>query len=138
VLATPNVILKKGRKEKAGGECRDFAKLLEWSLLQVSRSLNRSQEMKDWGALDEESFSVRMVMDSEARHDWVDVLLPVGVGDRQIFHRISLDTTQYETYTPLFPRRTGTSTNVLSIYKRQCHKVEACLEIVNCRFGVGL
>ncbi|MBI3555604.1 MAG: hypothetical protein HY074_05020 [Deltaproteobacteria bacterium] len=128
---TPSAVLENAKAGRPGGQCRDFAKLLEWSLLHVNRSPTLSEEYRKWGALDEDSFSVTRVNDAGHGHAWVDVLLPVGVGDKQVFHRLSLEPTNHkEHYVPLFQRRLGLSKEELDRYHDECVVVRKCADAV--------
>ena len=127
-LMTPGIILGRAKAGKPSGVCRDFAKLLEWSLLAVNRSPALSEELKNWGGLDEDSFMVTQVFDVGSRHAWVEVLLPVGVGDAQVFHKMDLDTTFYKAYSPLYQRRTGPSERGLDALRTECRAVADCVQ----------
>ncbi len=130
-LDTPATVLENAKAGKPGGQCRDFAKLLEWSLLHVTRSPTLPAEYQKWGALDEDSFSVSRINDAGSQHAWVDVLLPVGVGDKQVFHRFSLDSTFHEKhYVPLFQRRLGLSKEENDRYHDECVAVRKCADAV--------
>ena len=132
-LMTPSKILNRAKQGKSGGVCRDFAKLLEWSLLQVNMSPTLSPELKQWGGLDEDSFSVQTVADSSAGHAWVEVILPVGSGEKQVFHHLHLDSTWYKTYSPLFPRRTIIPESQRRQLTEQCRAVSSCVQDLELR-----
>jgi hypothetical protein len=123
-IMVPGNVLKPAKRGKPGGVCRDFAHLLVWSLMHVYRS----PESNTFGGLDEDSFLPKFVADVQAGHAWVDVLLPVGLGDEQVFHRMSLDSTYYDSnYAPLFARRQGLPKAELERKHAECVAVLDCV-----------
>lgn len=128
VIFTPNTILKRAKAGLAGGVCRDFSALLTWSLMQVNRSPELSPEIRSWGGLDEDSFFARQVSDVPARHAYVEVALPVGKGESQIFHHITLDTTYFKIFSPLFRRRSEITPAYRAQLLTECQTALTCLE----------
>ncbi|HXH73926.1 MAG TPA: hypothetical protein VNJ08_03105 [Bacteriovoracaceae bacterium] len=128
IFSTPGRTINKTKDNKAWGQCRNFAQLLEWSLLQVNRSPFLPEDMKKWGALDEDSFMPKFVHDEDAGHAWVEVSLPVGIGGKQEFHKINLDTTWYKDYTPLYPRRGVVDAGKRNQLLAECSKVLSCVQ----------
>ncbi|MBI3555385.1 MAG: hypothetical protein HY074_03860 [Deltaproteobacteria bacterium] len=133
-IMTPSRLLEDAKAGRAAGVCRDFSKLLEWSLLKVNRSPAIAEPLKSFGGLDEDSFFASQVVDVGAGHAWVDIDLPVGMGDKQVFYKISLDTTFYDAYTPLFHRRQGLSQARRTEEKTECRAVQDCVQKVALKY----
>lgn len=129
----PGAVINKAAKDGVGGQCRDFALLLYWSLLQVAR---HPDDRRIYGDLGENSFSVSPQFgdgkfDDEyvGFHDWVRVHL-AGRDDsyRLYFVRFDLDNTFYpKAFTPLMPRQQNFSERDLAKRKNTCDQLVRCL-----------
>lgn len=120
--------LQRAKSTGIGGQCRDFARLLTWSLMEVQRSPKISSQYRSWGTLDKNSFSARTVFSNSPEHVWVEVKIPKaegkGIGD---FDAIHLDSTYYEDFAPLYPRHSGVSKTKRMEIQKGCKSVLACL-----------
>lgn len=121
----PGNIINNAEKRGTGGVCRDFASLLQWSLLQVSR-----YEGSKSSALGESDFSSDFISGTvpEGGHAWVRVNMPqFNKGRITGFNTFDLDTTWYQTFSPLFPRNSGLSQANREKAINQCHQISQCL-----------
>lgn len=124
---TPNNLLDSAKEEGSAGVCRQFASLLYWSLLQVSRWRDSSS-----AALSEADFSPELIFANSTAgpHAWVRVNLPKRDESthRILFEQLDLDTTWYpKHFTPLMPRKQGLSAETRRKNLEQCNHVLACL-----------
>lgn len=121
----PENLLQNSQDRGTVGVCREFATLLRWSLLQVSRHPKSNSS-----ALGPMDFSAEIVSGATpvGGHAWVRVNLPVIKNGRLInFTRFDIDTTWYPQFTPLFPRRSGVSDKNLRRLRQECDEVASCL-----------
>lgn len=128
----PENLLENARSRGTVGVCREFAALLKWSLLQVSR-----HPTSQGGALAATDFSSTFMggylpgsngWQNSVGHAWVRINLPVIRDGRLIdFTHFDLDTTWYPRFTILFPRRSGLSATNLERARRECHQILQCL-----------
>jgi hypothetical protein len=128
---TPENLLENYKRRGSVGVCREFARLLAWSLLQVARH----KDSKCMGLCDTDfSYDIKggQLTNNEGvtgSHAWIRINLPVFEnGKLKDWHHFDLDTTWYpQTYTPLFPRRLGTSKKTRLKALRQCEQIRTCL-----------
>lgn len=129
----PENLLANNRERGTVGVCREFAALLQWSLMQVSRHPTSKSS-----ALDEKDFSSTLVggtvpgsngWKDGGGHAWVRINLPVFKNGRLLdFTHFDLDTTWYpKKFAPLFPRRSGVSQANRRKLIQQCGEVVDCL-----------
>lgn len=126
-LGTPGNLIDTAAREGSAGVCRDFAALLQWSLMQVARYSGSTR--MDLGPTD---FSSEMKTGSTPAggHAWVRVNLPNHDAQGRIigFNRFDLDTTWYpEQFSVLFPRNSSLSEANRTRLVRECSSVVNCL-----------
>ncbi|MFS4459768.1 hypothetical protein [Bdellovibrio sp. HCB2-146] len=124
---TPENLLNSKKKYGTAGVCREFASLLQWSLLQVARHPSSHQ-----GGLSEKDFSSEVVTGAPGGtgHAWLRVHLPVHNANGMIlgFHNFDLDTTWHpETFAVLSPRESGISTEQRWNLINQCQQIQQCI-----------
>lgn len=132
LFTSPKDIILKADEQGAGGVCRDFAKLLYWSLQQVQRPEGATSS---FNALDTNSFSVSSKMGAGSvdgkgyAHAWLRINLPHRRNGHLEFERFDIDTTWYsKRFTPLLPRHQGWSDQNLSRMQSQCRRVKECVD----------
>lgn len=126
----PSNIINAAEKTGTGGVCRDFASLLQWSLLQVARgphSKNSALEPNDFSS--EFITGYVPVNGGTGGHAWVRVHLPQynSTGQLTGFNNFDLDTTFYSDFSPLFPRLSGLSPENQQRAVRECTQIISCL-----------
>lgn len=132
---SPEALLNKAASDGVGGQCRDYALLLYWSLLQVAR--HPDDEKTGLGGLSEKSFSLEPVHGNGkfndkyvGFHEWVRVNLPrknPKTGQRY-FEKFDLDATWYrKDFTPLMPRHQNFSNKEIIDHKNKCDRLVSCL-----------
>lgn len=118
LVLKPEVTLEKG------GVCRDFARLLEWSLLQVARSSSESKSAEVF------SYEFQSASGKGGGHAWISVNLPIRSLDRKRteFSRIDLDPTNFtDKFVPLPPLAQGQPESRIDQYANTCAKIISCL-----------
>lgn len=129
----PENLLKNKTLNGTVGVCREFASLLQWSLMQVSRHSD-SKNM----ALNKNDFSSEIILDAVPTskdsdeiggHAWVRINLPIFKNDQIVdFTHFDIDTTWYPgAFSPLFPRRSGVTSNTQERAKGECKEISKCL-----------
>lgn len=128
----PENLLASAKRNGTIGVCREFAGLLEWSLMQVGR-----YEGSKNAALDTTDFSVDMMAGTVpgangwkdgGGHAWVRVNIPVQKNGGIDFTHVELDTTWYgDNFTPLFPRRSGVTEKTRKRAAKECRAIQRCL-----------
>lgn len=129
----PGNLINSAEKTGSAGVCREFASLLQWSLLQVARHPD-SKGM----ALSPTDFSSEFMYakvpgpkgwDDGWGHAWVRVNLPRfnSQGALEAFDRFDIDSTVYPQFSPLYPRRTGISNEKRIELLEQCKEIQECL-----------
>jgi hypothetical protein len=129
---TPNNVLNNAETRGTGGVCRDFASLLQWSLLQVARDSDSRS-----GPLGPHDFSSDFIANDittldgrRGGHAWVRVHLPQYNNRGKLigFNNFDLDTTWYpKIFSPLFPRLSGLSEQTRIKATLQCNEIVECL-----------
>lgn len=124
---TPENILNSQKKYGAAGVCREFAALLQWSLMQVARHPSSKT-----GGLSEKDFNSEIATGAPGGqgHAWVRVHLPVHSETGMIlgFQEFDLDTTWHpERFAILSPRESGLSNADRQTLMRQCQQIYSCV-----------
>lgn len=130
---TPGNLLNRVDNMGTAGVCRDFAALLQWSLMQVYRHPSSTGP-----ALGPTDFSSEVVTgaipgrrgwEDTQHHAWIRINLPQFDGQLlDGFHHFDLDTTWYsEQFSPLMPRRSALSEENRTKALGQCEQIQACL-----------
>ena len=132
IFTSPRDIIIQADKEGAAGVCRDFAKLLYWTLMQVQRPKG---EKSNFSQLGKNSFSVDFIVGfgkvnaNKYGHAWLRVNLPHKRNGFLEFERFDIDTTWYtKRFTPVMPRHQGWSNKNLKKLHNQCKKIKECLD----------
>lgn len=123
----PFTMINRAAKTGIGGQCRDFALMLYWSLLQVAR---HESDQTGLGGLGPNSFSVSAIYgsgqygDKKVAHEWVRVHVP---GKNRTLNSFDLDSTWYRnTFTPIPRRLQGLSQTTLATAKTLCNARLRC------------
>ncbi len=123
---TPGNLINNAEKRGTAGVCREFASLLQWSLLQVARHPSSKTS-----ALGPNDFSSEMTggITTVGPHAWVRVHLPKynSQGQLQGFQDFDVDTTWYEEFSPVYQRRSGLSVKEQMAMVESCETVQRCL-----------
>lgn len=124
---TPENILDSQKKYGASGVCREFAALLQWSLMQVARHPSSKT-----GGLTPKDFNSEIAAGAPGGqgHAWVRVHLPVHSDTGMIlgFQDFDLDTTWHpERFAILSPRESGISEPVRKSLLDQCRQIYSCV-----------
>lgn len=123
---TPENLINSAEKYGTAGVCREFASLLQWSLLQVARHPDSKGV-----ALGPNDFSSEFINGQvpAGGHAWVRVHLPKYSKEGQIqsFNNFDLDTTLYSEFSPLYPRRSGVTPAERRALRYQCDEIMECL-----------
>lgn len=137
-LGTPGNLIDTAAREGSAGVCRDFAALLQWSLMQVARYSGSTR--MDLGPTDFSS-EIKTGSTPSGGHAWVRVNLPNHDAQGRItgFNRFDLDTTWYpEQFSVLFPRNSSLSEGNRTRLVRECSTVVNCLSLAAAQeFGPG-
>lgn len=124
---TPGNLINSAEEYGTAGVCREFASLLQWSLLQVARHPD-SKGM----ALGPNDFSSELVGGDVpiGAHAWVRAHLPKFNKDGQLqgFNDFDLDTTWYSEFSPVYPRRSGISEEERKILINESKEIAECLK----------
>ncbi|MCM2324037.1 MAG: hypothetical protein NDJ90_12325 [Oligoflexia bacterium] len=134
----PGPLLDRAKKKEIGGQCRDFALLMYWSLVQVARY----PQNEPMSRLNRNSFSMEVAYgdghvetgDYVGFHEWVRVNLPVYVepGKPIRFEQFDVDTTWYPgTFSPVMARTQNLSPDELAEKQARCQEMQACLSVKN-------
>jgi hypothetical protein len=124
---TPGGNIDRAQRTGTSGVCRDFASLLQWSLMQVARhpsSVNGGLGPTDF------SSEIKTGFVPGGGHAWVRINLPNHDARGAItgFNRFDIDTTWYpEQFSILFPRLSSLSAANREKLINQCRTVENCL-----------
>lgn len=104
--------------------CRDYARLLKWSLQQVGRS-NSSR-------IDAETFTaeIQIGIFKDTGHAWVSVNLPIKDKNGQVtdFARVDLDSTNNSSFIPFMPYAQHLSDDQMNKHYATCDKISKCLD----------
>lgn len=130
---SPGNLIDRAAEKGSAGVCRDFASLLQWSLLQVAK--HPSSKSDTLGPNDFSSkFTVGDVPGvggwrNGSGHAWVRVNLPqFENGQLKRFNTFDVDTTLYpQKFTPLMPRRSGLTPENKFNFLSECKQVSSCL-----------
>ncbi len=124
---SPSGILNKAKATGEGGVCRNFATLLDWSLMQVNMSPTLPKYYSTWKIPDENSFVSEIIFDPW--HEYVEVKIPNGKGT---FESFQLDPTipaegHTTAFLPLYPRHQGLNPSQREQLWRQCRDIRDCI-----------
>jgi hypothetical protein len=129
----PENLLANNKLRGTIGVCREFAALLQWSLMQVAR--HPTSKSMALGAADFSSSMVAGIVPGASGwgdggpHAWVRVNLPIIVnGQLKGFNHFDLDSTWYEKFTPLFPRRSNLSELNRNRAIKECNQLRHCIQ----------
>jgi hypothetical protein len=123
---TPGNLINSAEENGTAGVCREFASLLQWSLLQVARHPDSTGM-----ALGPNDFSSEFIAGRVpgGGHAWVRVHQPKHSKEGQIqgFNDFDLDTTWYSEFSPLYPRGTGVTSAERRVLRNEYYKIRECL-----------
>lgn len=131
----PGNLINNAEKRGTAGVCREFASLLQWSLMQVARHPSSKSS-----ALGPKDFSSEMVggMTPIGAHAWVRIHLPKHSSEGQLqgFQDFDVDSTWYSEFSPVYERRSGLSVKEQMAMVESCERVQKCLFVRQNRIDI--